>query len=61
MKITYAIKQGTKFVKTKSKSITEPAETEAGVLHTTIDKAYEVLCKHEEYDAIVITLRKEVK
>ena len=61
MKITFAIKQNNKFLRVKSKSVNRKAEIDAGLLHDTIDKAYEVLCKHKEYDTVVITLRKETK
>lgn len=61
MKITFAIKQKDKFVKTTTKVVTKKTELEGSLLHDTIDKAYEILCKHDGYDAVVITLRKEVK
>ena len=59
MKINYAIQSKGKFVKSTSKSLTSVSELKS--LHSVIDKAYEVLCKHDEYEAVVITLRKEVK
>lgn len=59
MKLHYAIFKDNKYIKGKSTHITKTSEL--GLLHTSIDKAYEVLKNNPDYTSVTITLRKEPK